>query len=290
MTILITGYKGLVGSALLRHLLRLSPAVPLILADRNPSPADPEDAHAPAVRRLDMLDPSTFSSAFEGVDRLFLLRPPQISDVETVFAPLLEAARKAGIEELMFLSVQGAERSSIIPHQRIEVLVRSLGFRYVFLRPGYFMQNLQGDLWQELVQRKRISLPAAGARFSWIDVEDIAEAAAHVLLDPEWDEARVYTLTGPELLSFAAVIGRMNATLRLNLRYRPVGPLRFYFLSRRLGRSHGLSLVMLLLHFLPRLQDDPPRFADLERLLGRPAHRLEDYWIREKEAFRVLAP
>ena len=45
--------------------------------------------------RLDFLDPTTAASALVGVDRLFLLRPPAISDVTSALGLLAQAAAVA---------------------------------------------------------------------------------------------------------------------------------------------------------------------------------------------------
>ena len=42
---------------------------------------------------FDYTDPTMFD-AFSGIDRMFLLRPPTIADVDRVIAPALDAARK----------------------------------------------------------------------------------------------------------------------------------------------------------------------------------------------------
>ena len=79
-------------------------------------------------RTFDFENEQTHEEAFFKVDILFLLRPPHISDVDKYFKPLLERAKNCDIENVVFLSVQGAEKSKVIPHNKIEHLIKALGF------------------------------------------------------------------------------------------------------------------------------------------------------------------
>ncbi|MFP3393971.1 NAD(P)H-binding protein, partial [Brevibacillus sp. SIMBA_076] len=51
--------------------------------------------------RLDFEDPSTFEEALHGIDRVFLMRPPQIGDAE-VFRPFVEAMKAQSVRLVSF--------------------------------------------------------------------------------------------------------------------------------------------------------------------------------------------
>jgi len=93
-------------------------------------------------RNFDFEDASTFKSACTDIDIVFLLRPPHISNKRKYFRPLFDAMNERGVKKVVFLSVQGAETSDIIPHRKTEKMILAYGFEYFFSRPGYFMQNL----------------------------------------------------------------------------------------------------------------------------------------------------
>lgn len=76
--VLATGATGTVGSAVVEELLRAGE--PVRAATQHPD-RYPGGGAEPV--RFDFADPATLEPAFEGVDRLFLLRPPAISDVRT---------------------------------------------------------------------------------------------------------------------------------------------------------------------------------------------------------------
>lgn len=124
--ILITGATGNVGLEVVKYLCRLSvtneDAVPtwIIGGVRNieKSAAVFRDYPCLSLVRFDFEDPGTFDKALIGIDRVFLLRPPHISDVDKYFRPLISSIKNKGINQIVFLSVQGAEKSKVIPHNK----------------------------------------------------------------------------------------------------------------------------------------------------------------------------
>ncbi|MGM0376202.1 MAG: NAD(P)H-binding protein, partial [Bacteroidota bacterium] len=143
-TILITGATGNVGFEVVRFLSGMSTDNKIVAGVRNIEKAKGDFKDYPDLGFVyfDFENPETFESALTGIDRVFLLRPPHISNVEKYFRPLISHIRNIGIREVLFLSVQGAEKSKVIPHNKIERLIMEDGPDYIFLRPGYFMQNL----------------------------------------------------------------------------------------------------------------------------------------------------
>ncbi|MBV9577546.1 MAG: NAD(P)H-binding protein [Chloroflexi bacterium] len=58
--------------------------------------------------------PATYAAALTGVRRLFLVRPPAISNARVVNS-LVDAAAATGVSQIVFLSLQGAERNPVVP-------------------------------------------------------------------------------------------------------------------------------------------------------------------------------
>jgi uncharacterized protein YbjT (DUF2867 family) len=287
--IFITGATGNVGQAVLAHLVSLAPTYQVVAGVRHPEQARRAAQALPTVSwvAFDFERPETFGPALAGVDRLFLLRPPQLADAKGTFGPLLQAMQHAGVQQVMFLSVQGVERSSVIPHHQIERLIEQAGLAYIFLRPSYFMQNLSTTLGEDLRQRREIVLPAGKARFNWVDVDNIGEVAAHLLLDFEAHQGQKPDITGYETMDFHAVVEQLNQVLTHPVRYRPVNPLHFWWIKRRAGLPHSFILVMLMLHFLPRFQSDPPLSTVYEQLTGKKPTPLLAFLAREKDQLQA---
>lgn len=104
----------------------------------------------------------------QNIDIVFLLRPPQLADVPKYFAPFIRKMKEKDISKIVLLSVQGAENQKIIPHHKIEKLILEEGLEFVFLRPGYFMQNLTTTLLYEIKSENKIYIPSGSLKFNWM--------------------------------------------------------------------------------------------------------------------------
>ena len=146
----------------------------------------------------------------------------------------------------------------------------SSGVPYTMLRPAYFMQNFTSTLHDELARRHRIFLPAGDARFTLVDVGDIARVAARVLTESGTQHhGQAYTLTSETPLNFQQMAAQLTTGLGTPITYVSPSPWRFYRSLRRDGREPGLILVMLLLHMLPRFTATPPVTRTVADLTGR---------------------
>lgn len=282
--ILVTGATGNIGTEVVHYLSVLGRDSEIILAVRNVESAKSKFPNSSALsfRPFDFELQSSFDGAFAGIDILFLLRPPHISEVDKFFQPLLLSAKKNGIDKVVFLSVQGAEKSKVIPHNKIERLIKSMGFKYIFVRPSYFMQNLTTTLLPELQKSQSITLPSGRAKFNWIDVKNIGEASAVLITSFEKYENKAYEITGTENKDFQEVTEMLSDVIGTEFSFKNMNPIRFYFKKRKDGMESGFAMVMTILHFLPRLQKEPDISDSFNRLTGKQPTTLKEFISREK--------
>ncbi len=266
--ILVTGATGQVGSAVIAA-LRAFDDIVVRAGVRDVDGATAKwsgDARVQPVA-FDFLNGASQDAALADCDSLFLLRPPQLTGD---FGDVIKRARQHGVGHIVFLSVQGAERNRFIPHHKIEQRLEFGGVPYTMLRPAYFMQNFTSTLHDELVRRHRIFLPAGNARFTLVDVGDIARVAAQVLTQPGTQHhGQAYTLTSETTLNFQQMAAQLTTGLGTPITYVSPSPWRFYRTLRRDGHEPGLILVMLLLHMLPRFTGTPPVTHTVAELTGR---------------------
>jgi uncharacterized protein YbjT (DUF2867 family) len=287
---LITGATGNIGSAVINYLIPLQEKnrIKIIAGVRSIERAKkrfPEWEKELEFRPFDFEDAKTYEHALEGIDTVFLLRPPHITSIEEVFRPLLERIKEKGIREVVFLSVQGVEKSKVIPHHKIEREIKEKQLPYVFLRPSYFMQNLTTTLFDDIRQKRKIILPAGKAVFNWVDVENIGEVAAQVISRFDEFKNSALELTGYENETFEKVAASIREVTGENIEYKSVHPFRYYFMKKREGIPAGKIMVMILLHFLPRFQSAPAISKEYERITGKQPTRLLEFISREKGKF-----
>ena len=285
--ILITGATGNIGLEIINYLNELKSSNEIFAGVRNIEKAKQmiSDRNRIEFVEFDFENPETFNNALKNIDRVFLLRPPHISDIEKFFKPLIESFKENNVRQVVFLSVQGAEKSSIIPHNKIEKLITSYGLEYIFLRPSYFMQNLTTTLIHDIKEKRQILLPSGKAKFNWIDIKNIGEACA--ILIEKFSEFKNQTIeiTGYENENFKTVVDLINQQVKKTIRFESVNPLKFYRINKRSGMAKGMIIVMLLLHFLPRFQKEPNISNFYENLTGKKPTSLKDFIKRESSKF-----
>jgi len=227
----------------------------------------------------------TFGPAFAGIQRMFLMRPPAIADVNRFIAPAIDAAQQAGVRHIVFLSLIGMEQNRVVPHYKIEQYLIQSGVDYTFLRASFFMQNLNTTHRAEIQQRNEIFVPAGTGKTSFIDVRDIAAVAALALCEAGHAN-RAYDIMGSEALDYAQVAAILSQTLGRQVTYRQPSLLRFIWHWRAQGKPWPLILVMAGIYTSVRLGWAGRVTAETERLLGRApltfkqyAADYRDYWL-----------
>lgn len=285
--ILITGATGNIGIQVIRFLTKIDSSNRIVAGVRNIEKAKNVLKNYPglAYTHFDFEDVDTFDGALNGIDRIFLLRPPHISDIETYFEPLIYRIKEKNIKQIVFLSVQGAEKSKVIPHNKIERLINENGLYFIFLRPSYFMQNLTTTLIKDIQAKREIVLPAGKAKFNWIDIDNIGEVGAILLDGFNNYQNQAIEITGTENESFEKVVELINDSIDNPIEYKSVNPLRFYRIKKREGMVKGMIIVMILLHFLPRFKKEPKISDFYEQLNGKKPTDLKTFVEREKGQF-----
>ncbi len=276
--ILITGATGTVGLETIKAFCALRPEENLVAGVRDV--AKDRDKFAGlgvSFVTFDFADPGTHEAALAGCNALFLLRPPQLADVEKYFKPLIERAVANKVRQVVFLSVQGAPGNRFIPHYKIEKLIVKSGIPYTFLRPAYFMQNFTTTLREDLVERNQIYLPADNAEFTLIDVRDIGAVAAQVLAHPGEHLNQAYDLTSDEPLNFIQMAEKLTQGLGQRISYESPTLWEFFWQKRREGNPVGFILVMMMLHYLPRFQKTPPLSPWVKNITGASPFTFEQF-------------
>ena len=284
--ILITGATGNIGFEVIRFLYRNGTKNKIVAAVRNVDKARITFKEFPQLEyvEFDFEIPDLAEKAMKDVDSVFLLRPPHLSDIE-IFRPLVAKIKEKRISEVVFLSVQGAEKSKVIPHNKIEKLIKDVGLDCIFLRPSYFMQNLTTTLIGDLRAKHQIILPAGDAKFNWVDIENIAEVASITLDNFEMYKNEAIEITGSENENFETVSKLLSKTLDKKIEFVNANPFRFYSIKKKEGIAKGMILVMIMLHFLPRFKKEPVISNYYEKLTGKKPTKLIEFIKREKEKF-----
>lgn len=265
--ILVTGASGLVGREVVS---RLTGQAPVRQGLRTGGSGEN------GTVRFDFLDSSTFEVALRDVRQVFLLRPPQLARARHDFGPFVAAMQRAAVQQVVFLSVRGAERNPLLPHRRIEKLLEVSGLGWTHLRPNDFMQNFATTHQSDIRDRGEIWAPAGRGRTSFVDVRDVADAVVEVLTKPGHNR-QAYTLTGSDAFTLDEVALVLSETLGRQVIYRNPGIPAFLRHIRASGRPLALGLIMTGVYTVARLGLAAKVYPELERLIARPPTALRSF-------------
>ncbi|MFF0493124.1 SDR family oxidoreductase [Nocardia sp. NPDC004068] len=214
MTFLVTGARGLVGRTVIDRLRAAGHAVRAVSSR-------PEDTELPAdvaVAATDPDDPGSYAAALDGVDRVFLYA------ASPGLEHFLAAARAAGVGHIVLLSSIAAEAPGNPigdRHLAVEGPLRESGLPLTILRPGAFASNAR--LWRDSIAAERVVRhPFPDVQQNPIHEADLADAAVAALTEPGHAGA-IYPLTGPESLSFRAMIDILAEAVGEPIRLERIG-------------------------------------------------------------------
>lgn len=156
------------------------------------------DAHVRGIGRREQAD---LAPALSGCDAVYLMAPNMHPDEPVFVQMVLDAARTAGVGHVVYHSVASPYVPSM-PHHlgkaKAEDLVRRGSTPWTILQPCAYVQNFVPALAASSPELRVAYDPAR--RFGLVDLQDVAEAAATVLLE-RGHEGATYELGGPGLVS-----------------------------------------------------------------------------------------
>ncbi|MBS4539504.1 SDR family oxidoreductase [Clostridium sp. D2Q-11] len=275
--ILLTGISGNVGSAVFEYLKE--EGVQFVSGVRSPNKYEKKYPNLTFVK-LDLEDLSTYKSALSGIEKVFLIRPPQLTDVEGIFKPFITSCKEVKIKQIVFLSLLGVEKNPFPPHYKIEKAIVNSGIPYTFIRPSFFMQNLSTTHTEDIRENNDLFIPSGKARVSFIDTRDIGEIIGKTLIeDGHLNEA--YTLTGPEAIDYYYVADKMSKILGREIIYSNPGLLKFRKEMISRGTKKEFATVMSVLYLTTKLGMANHVTNTSEKILGRKPRTIinfiEDY-------------
>jgi len=218
--ILVTGATGNVGSLLIPNLTSLGANVRALTRDESKAQGL-KDAGAEVVVG-DLEKPGTLDAAFRGVDKVFLITPPNPNQVIQTKNGI-EAAKRNGSPLIVRLSAGAVkDMPGALPrisgqHAETDAMLRASGLPYNILRPHNFMQGTMMAA-QTVASEGVVYMAVKDGKIGMIDVRDIVDVAVNVLTE-DGHEGKTYTLTGPASISFHDVAAALSMALGKQVNY-----------------------------------------------------------------------
>jgi NAD(P)H dehydrogenase (quinone) len=284
--ILVLGATGQVGKLVIPY-FRKNADAEIIAAVRSPEKA--KDLGVSVVR-LDLDKIETIEPALKGIDRAFLATGYTI-DMMRQSKDFLNAAKRQGVKHIVHLGACGDNETHVAHygwHQFIERYIEWCGFSFTHLRPEIFMQNMLGYGGESYIEKGVIRHYIGRARWSWVDIEDLAEVAAACLLEPEKHSGQTYRL-GYEAATFDEFAAILTRIIGQPFSYEARPPEEFYQAVLAAGAEPAYMKCVFdsfteLTNGTAVKPDEV--FDNLPSIIGRKPRMLADFVKKHADKFR----
>lgn len=278
----VFGATGKIGNQIL---LRLSKAeVPTLAITRDLQKA----VALPFVEWLqaDMNNKQSLLPTMLTGSTVFLVSPMSEHMVEGQ-TNVIRTAQANHVGHVVKLSSGAVDKTAHLPiaiaHGQIEATLQESGLPWTMLRPNGFMQNWLNELAQTVRQERKIYEATGDGKRTYIDLRDIAEVAAQILLSPQLHAGRAYFLTGSQAVNYAQIAGYISQAIGEEVSYVALTADQ----ARQRLQQKGLP-TWAIETFLAYAQEQRAGRADLispavADILHKPARRV-DAFIQEHAA------
>jgi uncharacterized protein YbjT (DUF2867 family) len=274
--ICVTGAGGTVGGEVVKQLEGAkTPFRAAYFSEQKASAARSRGIDAVTI---DYNRPETLEAAFRGCEKLFLLGP-NVQNQTELELNAVEAAKRVGVRHIVKLSVLGADQEGFLLakiHRPVENAIQSSGIAWTMLRPNGFMQNVVTYL-SDTIKSEGVFYSASGeATISHVDVRDLAAVAVKALREPG-HEGKVYSLSGPEALTYDDIANELSNVLGRTISHINLSPsdLKNGMLAAGTPEWYADMLLDLERHY--REQRAGVITGDIKAVIGRDPIKFEQY-------------
>src|SRR5215207_3173164 len=183
--VFITGAGGKTGRSLVRSFSKVEGICAFVHREEHVSVLKALGAEKVIVG--DMGDEVVIRSAMRDVRAVYHICPNMDPDETGIGKLVIDTARKSGVEHFIYHSVLHPQVEKMNHHwqkMRVEEMIFESGLPFTILQPAPYMQNLLAG-WKSIVDRGVLRVPySVDSKCSFVDLEDIAEAAKIILTEP----------------------------------------------------------------------------------------------------------
>ena len=282
----VTGATGRLGGRVARRVAAAGVEQRLLARDPSRAP-DVLGAHA---EQASFENTEAVRKALTGVSTLLMVSAAEHPHRLAQHSSFVDAAAEAGVEHVVYTSFAGAAPDCTFTlgrdHYATEEHIRAAGLTFTFLR-----DNLYADFFVEMLDQVGVIRgPAGDGRVAAVAMDDVADAAAAVLLDPGAHADATYTLTGPEALTLDDVADRLSAALNRPVTYQRETVEEAYASRASYGAPHWQLDAWVSSYTSVANGEMAEVTDDVQRLSGHPATSLAELLARGSSAYEPPSP
>ncbi|MEL1240193.1 SDR family oxidoreductase [Flavobacterium flavipallidum] len=223
--ILVTGATGHFGKATIEFLINKGTDAKNIYAlVRDATKADDLSAKGVNLKIGDYNDYESLVSAFQGIDKLVLVSGTDLANRSAQQLNAVKAAKEAGVKHIVYTSFERKNETETSPiaflaqsHIDTDNAIKASGLTYTILRNNLYLDVLPMFLGEKVLENG-IYFPAGEGKAAYVSRNDLAEAAANILIS-EGHENKEYATNNIENYSFQDVAETLSQITNKNISY-----------------------------------------------------------------------
>ncbi len=274
MKIAVTGATGQLGNLVVESLKQKVAAENIVALVRTPEKAKALGVEA---RAFDYEKPEGLAEALTGIDSLLLISGNELGKRATQHANVIEAAKKAGVNWIVYTSLLHADESSLNlagEHLATEKALKESGIDYTILRNGWYTENYTASIEGALGAGAFIGSAGEG-KISSAPRADYAEAAA-VVLSGEGHKGKVYELSGDEAYTLTDLAAEISKQSGKDIPYNNLPEGEYAGILKSLGLPDAFADAIASWDTGASKDDLYDEGKTLSELIGRPTTPLAD--------------
>ena len=219
----ISGASGDLGQQITALLLERIPAHNIVLGTRTPDKLAAARARGASVFASNHRDAASLDAAYAGCDTLMLISGLDVSNRIPEHRNAIEAAKRAGIQHIVYTSVAGIHPHSPIlschDHLATERMLAESGLSFTALRNASYSEIFP-ILGASAIRDGEYSCTEGEGRLAPVSKQDISRCAVECLLHPEkHGHGTIYEITGPALMTFREMVAIMSEVYGRPIKY-----------------------------------------------------------------------
>lgn len=283
--ILVTGATGHLGTAVTAALLQKTATANVTILVRDAAKATALADKGAKVAIGDYSDYPSLVSAFQGIDKIYLVSGNDVVNRASQHENVINAAKEAGVKHIVYSSFQRNNETADSPiafiansHLSTEEALKSSGLIYTLLQHTLYADIIPLFAGPKLLETKTIYLPAGTGRTAFAVRTDLAEAGANVLLDEsgKFDNLAI-ELTGPESLSWEQIAELISKVTGQSISY--VSPTVADFTAALTEAKVPAEYIGMFAGFSQAIAEGEfeRTSSELENILGREPLSIAEY-------------
>ena len=216
----------------------------------------------------------TWVNALNGIEKMYVTYYPDLAvpGAKEAIQSLTYLAKELGVKKMVLLSGKGETEA-----EACEKIIMNSGIDFTIVRASWFNQNWSESFFLDPIISGEVALPMADVLIPFVDANDIAEVAAKVLLDDNYN-GEIIEVTGPELITFRDIISIISKASNRKLNFYDITLEQYID-----GMKHMQipdDVVWLIEYLFSHVLTNPKNqqvVNDIERVLGRKAKTFIEY-------------